>query len=152
MDKGQSSLKRHGVKIVTGVMLCILIFLAGMTFSLNSKLTHFQASMEKRVSELEKRQNSIEQSLGILKKIQPEIEGIHQHWEVLKRKMTVLQGALERFVDELSEPFSKEQKEKMKKAISKLSPLWEAFGEFMEDLEAENREMKERRQGEGGEY
>jgi len=108
--------------------------------------------MEKRVSELEKRQNSIEQSLGILKKIQPEIEGIHQHWEVLKRKMTVLQGALERFVDELSESFSKEQKEKMKKAISKLSPLWEAFGEFMEDLEAENREMKERRQGEGGEY
>ena len=146
MEKGGSYLKRHGAKIVMGIMFCILIFLGGMLFSINNKLAHFQAGIEERISELEERQNSIEQSLGFLKNIQPEIEGLHKHWESLRKKMSIIQGSLEKFIDELSESFSKEQKEKMKKAVDKLFRLWEAFGDLMEELEAE---MKEGGQGEG---
>ena len=129
-----------------GIMFCILIFLGGMLFSINNKLAHFQAGIEERISELEERQNSIEQSLGFLKNIQPEIEGLHKYWESLRTKMSIIQGSLEKFIDELSESFSKEQKEKMKKALNKLFRLWEAFGDLMEELEAE---MKEGGQGEG---
>ena len=146
MEKGENYLKRHGAKIVMGIMFCILIFLGGMLFSINNKLAHFQAGIEERISELEERQNSIEQSLGFLKTIQPEIEGLHKHWESLRTKMSIIQGSLEKFIDELSESFSKEQKEKMKKAVNKLFRLWEAFGDLMEELEAE---MKEGGQGEG---
>jgi uncharacterized coiled-coil protein SlyX len=149
MRKGESPFKGHGVKIAIGIMFCILIFFAGMLFSINKKLLDFQVSMEKRISELEKRQNSIEQSLGFLKNIGPGIEGLQKHGEALKKKMKVIQGALEKSIDELSESFSREQKEKMEKAVDKLFRLWEAFGEFMEELEAENREMKEGGQGEG---
>jgi len=147
MRNGESSLKGHGFKIVIGMMFCILIFFAVMLFSINKKLVHFQASMEMRISELEKRQNSIEQSLGFLKNIPPGIEGLQKHGEALKEKMKVIEGAV--FIDELSESFSTEQKEKVKKAVDKFLRLWEAFGEFLEELEAENREMKEGRQGEG---
>jgi len=63
--------------------------------------------------------------------------------------MEVIQEALEKFIDELSESFSTEQKEKVKKAVDKFLRLWEAFGEFLEELEAENREIREGRQGEG---
>lgn len=149
MKNGESSLKGHGIKIAIGMMFCILIFFAVMLFSINSKLVHFQASMEMRISELEKRQSSIEQSLGFLKNIPPGIEGLQKHGEALKEKMKVIEGAVEKFIDELSESFSTEQKEKVKKAVDKFLRLWEAFGEFLEELEAENREMKEGRQGEG---
>ena len=148
MKKGESPFKGHGVKIAIGIMFCILIFLAGMLFSINNKLVDFQANIEKRISELEKRQNSIEQSLGFLKNIQPGIEGLHKHGEALKKKMEVTQEALERFIDELSESLSREQKEKVKKALNKLLRLWEVFGEFMEELEAESGEMKKGGQGE----
>jgi uncharacterized coiled-coil protein SlyX len=148
MEKGKSSLRGHGTKIIIGIVFCILIFFAGMLFSMNNKLVDFQASMERRISELEKRQDSIEQSLGILKNIQPGIEGLRKHGEALKKKMKVLQGALEKFIDELSESFSTEQKEKVKKAVDKFLRLWEAFGEFLEELEVENREMEEGGQGE----
>ena len=117
MKKGESPFKGHGVKIAIGIMFCILIFLAGMLFSINNKLVDFQANIEKRISELEKRQNSIEQSLGFLKNIQPGIEGLHKHGEALKNKMEVIQEALERFIDELSESLSREQKEKVKKPL-----------------------------------
>jgi len=86
MKKGESSPKGHGIKIAIGMMLCILIFLAGMLFFINNKLVDLQASVEKRISELEKRQNSIEQSLGFLKNIQPGFESLHEHREALKRK------------------------------------------------------------------
>jgi chromosome segregation ATPase len=149
MEKEEGFLKRHGVRITMGIMFCILIFLGGMLFSINSKLINFQTRMEKRISELEKRQNSIEESLSIYKNIQPGLEGIHESWEAFKEKMGALEGAVEKFVDELSESLSKEQKEKMEKAINKLFRLWEAFGEFVEEMEAENREMREGKQGEG---
>ena len=149
MKNGKSSLKGHGIKIAIGMMFCISIFFAVMLFSINKKLVHFQASMEMRISELEKRQSSIEQSLGFLKNIGPGIEGLQKHGEALKEKMKVIEGALEKFIDELSESFSTEQKEKVKKALNKFFRLWEAFGEFIEELEAENREIKEGRQGEG---
>jgi predicted transcriptional regulator len=142
MEKGESPLKGHGAKIAMGIMFCILVFLAGMMFSINNRLTDFQASTEKRISRLEERQHSIEESLGILKDIQPELEGAHRHWEALKEKMTVLQGAVEKLVDEFSESLSEEQKEKMKKAFNKLFRLWEIFGEFVEELGAENRGTK----------
>jgi uncharacterized coiled-coil protein SlyX len=146
MNNGESSLKGHGIKIA---IFCILIFFAVMLFSINNKLVHFQASMEMRISELEKRQSSIEQSLGFLKNIQPGFESLQKHGEALKEKMKVIEGALEKFIDELSESFSTEQKEKVKKALNKFFRLWEAFGEFLEELEAENREIREGRQGEG---
>jgi polyhydroxyalkanoate synthesis regulator protein len=130
-------------------MLCILIFLAGMLFFINNKIVHFQTRMEMRISELEKRQNSIEQSLGFLRNIPPGIESLQKHGEALKEKMEVIQEALEKFIDELSESFSTEQKEKVKKALNEFFRLWEAFGEFLEKLEAENREIKEGGQGEG---
>ena len=149
MEKEEGLFKRHGVKITMGIMFCILIFLAGMLFSINSKLVNFQTHMEKRISELEKKQNSIEESLSIFKNIQPGLEGIHENWEAFKEKMGALEGAVEKFVDELSESLSKEQKEKMEKAVNKLFRLWEAFGEFVEEMEAENQEMKEGKQGEG---
>jgi uncharacterized coiled-coil protein SlyX len=151
MEKGESALRRHGVKIALGIMFCILIFLGGMLFFINNKLVDFQVSMEKRISELEKRQNSIEQSLGFLKNIGPGIEGLQKHGEALKKKMEAIQWALEKSIDELSESFSREQKEKMKKAVDKLFRLWEAFGEFMEELEGESGEMKKGGQGEGSE-
>lgn len=150
MEKEESSLKRHGMKIAMGIMFCILILFAGMLFSINYRLIHFQASIEKRISELEKRQSSIEQSLGFLKNIQPGIEVLHRYGEALKEKMKVMQDALERFIEELSGSFSTEQKEKVKKALDKVFRLWKAFGEFLEELEAENREIKEGGQGEGG--
>lgn len=150
MKKEDRSLKGHGIKIAIGIMFCILIFFSGMLFSINYRLVHFQAGIEKRISELEKRQSSIEQSLGFLKNIQPGIEGLHKYGEALKEKMKVMQEALGKFIDELSESFSTEQKEKVKKALNKFFRLWEAFGEFLEELEAENREIKEGRQGEGG--
>ena len=70
--------------------------------------------------------------------------------EALKEKMKVIQGALEKFIDELSESISREEKEKVEKALNKFFRLWEAFGEFLEELEAENRETKGGGQGEGG--
>lgn len=149
MKKGESPPKGRGITVVMAIMCCILIFLAGMLFSINKKLTHVQATMERRISELEERQNSVEKSLGILKNIGPEIETVHKHWETVRKKMAAFEGALEKFVDELTESFSKEQKEKMRKALDKLFRLWEAFGEFLEELEAEDREMREGRQGEG---
>ncbi len=149
MKKGESPFKGHGITVAMGMMVCILIFLAGMLFSINNKLADLQASVEKRISELEKRQDSIEQSLGFLKNIPPGIEGLQKHGEALKEKMKVIEGALEKFIDELSESFSTEQKEKVKKAVDKFLRLWEAFGEFLEELEAENRERKEGGQGEG---
>jgi predicted RNase H-like HicB family nuclease len=88
--------------------------------------------------------------VGFLKNIQPGIEGLHKHGEALKEKMKVIQEGLEKFIDDLLESFSTEQKEKVKKTLNKLFRLWEAFGEFLEELEAENREVKEGRQGEGG--
>ena len=115
MEKGKSSLRGHGTKIIIGIMFCILIFFAGMLFSMNKKLVHFQTSMERRIAELERRQDSIEQSLGLLKDIQPGIEGLRKHGEALKKKMKVLQGALEKFIDELSESISREDKEQVKK-------------------------------------
>jgi uncharacterized coiled-coil protein SlyX len=150
MKKGESFLEGRGVKIVMGIMFCMLIVLVGMLFSMNKKLVHFQTSMETRIAGLEKRQDSIEQSLGLLKDIEPGIEGLRKHGEALKKKMKVLQGALEKFIDELSESLSTEQKEEVKKALDKLFRLWEAFGDFMEELEAENRETKGGGQGEGG--
>jgi len=149
VESGKNSLKRHGAKIAMGIMFCILVLLAGMVFSMNSKLVHFQTRVEKRISELEKRQDSIEKNLGILKNIGPGLEGLHKHWEALREKMEVLEGAVEKFVDELSESFSREQKEKMKRAVDKLFRLWGAFGELMEEFEAEHREMKEGGEGEG---
>ncbi len=149
MKKEGSSLKGHGIKIAIGVMFCILVFFAGMLFSINNRLVHFQASMEKRISELEKRQSSIEQSLGFLKNIEPGIEALHKHGEALKEKMKVIQEALGKFVDELSGSFSPEQKEEVKKALDKFSRLWEALGEFVEELKVENQETKQE-QGEGG--
>ena len=148
MKKEEGLFKRHGVKITMGIMFCILIFFAGMLFSINSKLVNFQTRMEKRIAELEKRQNSIEESLSIFKNIQPGIEGIHKNWEAIKEKMVALEGAVGKFVDELSESLSKEQKEKMEKAVNKLFRLWEVFGEFMEEMETENREMRKEGQGE----
>ena len=114
-----------------------------------TKLRKFQASMEERIAELDERQYSIEESLGILKDIQSELEGAHRHWEAFKEKMTVLQGAVEKLVDEFSESLSEEQKEKMKKALNKLFRLWEVFGELVEELEGENRGTKGGEQGEG---
>ncbi|MFQ6078117.1 MAG: hypothetical protein ACE5NJ_03145 [Thermodesulfobacteriota bacterium] len=149
MKKEGSSLKGHGIKIAIGIMFCILVFFAAMLFSIHGKLVHFQINMEKRISELEKRQSSIEQSLGFLKNLQPGIEGLLKHGEVLKEKMKVIQEDLGKFVDELSESFSTEQKEKVKKAVDKFFRLWETFGEFLEELEAENRETKQQ-QGKGG--
>jgi predicted transcriptional regulator len=149
MEKGESPLKGHGAKIALGIMFCILVFLAGMMFSMNHRLLKFQASMEERIAELEERQHSIEESLGILKDIQPKLEGAHRHWEAFKEKMTVLQGAVEKLVDEFSESLSEEQKEKMKKALNKLFRLWEIFGELVEELEGENRGTKGGEQGEG---
>jgi len=148
MEKEEGLFKRHGVKIALGIMFCILVFFAGMLFSINSKLVNFQTRMEKRISELEKRQNSLEESLSIFKNIQPGIEGIHKNWEAIKEKMVALEGAVGKFVDELSESLSKEQKEKMEKAVNKLFRLWEVFGEFMEEMETENREMRKEGQGE----
>jgi uncharacterized coiled-coil protein SlyX len=118
-----------------------------MLFSINYRLVHFQAGIEKRISELEKRQSSIEQSLGFLKNSQPGIEGLHKYGEALKEKMKVMREALGKCIDELSESFSTEQKEKVEKALNTFFRLWEAFGEFLEELEAENREIKEGRQG-----
>ncbi len=149
MKKGESPFKGHGITVAMGMMVCILIFLAGMLFSINNKLADLQASVEKRISELEKRQDSIEQSLGFLKNIPPGIEGLQKHGEALKEKMKVIEGALEKFIDELSESFSTEQKEKVKKAVDKFLRLWEAFGELLEELDAENREIKEGGQGGG---
>lgn len=143
MKKGESPPKGRGITVAMGIMCCILIFLAGMLFSINSKLTHFQAHIERRISGLEERQNSVEKSLGILKNIGPEIETGRKHWETVRKKMTAFEGALEKFVDDLTESFSEEQKEKMKKALDKLFRLWEAFGEFLEELEAEDRDMRE---------
>jgi polyhydroxyalkanoate synthesis regulator protein len=143
MKKGESPAKGRGITVAMGIMCCILIFLAGMLFSINNKLGHFQAHMERRISELEERQDSIEKSLGILKDIGPEIETVHKHWEIMRKKMAAFEGALEKFVDELTESFSEEQKERMRKALDKLFRLWEAFGEFLEDLETEDREMRE---------
>jgi len=150
MEKGESVLRGYGIKIAIGILFCIVIFFAGMLFSINNKLVHFQATIEKRISELENRQGSIEQSLGFLRSIQPGIEGLHKHGEALKEKMKVIQGALEKFIDELSESISREEKEKVEKALNKFFRLWEAFGEFMKELEAENRETKGGGQGEGG--
>ena len=149
MEKGEASFTRHGVKIALGIVFCVLVFLAGMMFSINNRLIDFQASMDKRISMLEERQHSIEKSLGILKDIQPELEGIHRHWEAFKEKMTVLQGAVEKLVDEFSESLSEEQKEKMKKALNKLFRLGEIFGELLEELGGENRGNKGGGQGEG---
>jgi uncharacterized coiled-coil protein SlyX len=149
MKKEDRSLKGHGIKIAIGIMFCILIFFTGMLFSINYRLVHFQAGIEKRISELERRQSSIEQSLGFLKNIQPGIEGLHEHGEALKEKMKVIQEGLEKFIDELSESLNTEQKEKVEKALNKFFRLWEAFGEFLEELGAENRETKQQ-QGEGG--
>ena len=149
MEKEEGFFRGHGAKITMGIMFCILIFLAGVLFSINSKLVNLQTRMEKRISELEKKQDSIEESLSILKNIQPGLEGIHESWEAFKGKMGALEGAVEKFVDELSESLSKEQKEKMEKAVNKLFRLWEAFGEFVEEMEAQNREMREGKQGEG---
>jgi predicted transcriptional regulator len=149
MEKGESSFKRHGAKIAMGIMFCILVFLAGMMFSINHRLLKLQASMEERIAELEERQHSLEGSLGLLKDIQPELEGIHRHWEALKEKMTVLQGMVEKLVDEFSDSLSQEQKEKMKKALDKLFRLGEIFGELLEELEGENRGKKGEGQGEG---
>jgi len=148
MKKGASPLKRHGAKIAMGIMFCILVFLAGMMFSINHRLLKLQASMEERIAELEERQRSVEESLGILKDIQPKLEGVHRHWEAFKEKMTVLQGAVEKLVDEFSESLSEEQKEKMEKALNKLFRLWEIFGELVEELEGENSGTKGEEQGE----
>jgi predicted nucleic acid-binding Zn-ribbon protein len=150
MEKGESSSRGYGMKIVIGIMLCILIVLGGMLFSINSKLDHLQASMEKRISALEKKQDSLEQSLVFLKDIQPEIESLQRRWEALKEKMTVIQQAVEKFIDEILESFSSEQKEKVKKAFDKFFRLWEAFGEFIEEIETEIGETQRERQGEGG--
>lgn len=149
MEKGESVLRGHGIKIAIGILFCIVIFFAGMLFSINNKLVHFQATMEKRISELENRQSSIEQSLGFLRSIQPGIEGLHKHGEALREKMKVMQEALGKFIDELSESLNTEQKEKVEKALNKFFRLWEALGEFLEELGAENRETKQQ-QGEGG--
>jgi len=143
MKKGESPAKGRGITIAMGIMCCILIFLAGMLFAINSKLAHFQANIERRISGLEERQNSVEKSLGILKDIGPEIETVRKHWETVRKKMAAFEGALEKFVDDLTESFSEEQKERMRKALDKFFRLWEAFGEFLEELEAEDREMRE---------
>jgi chromosome segregation ATPase len=149
MEKGESPLKRHGVTIALGVMVCVLVFMAGMMFSIHHRLSKFQASMEERISELEERQHSIEENLGILKDFQPELEGIHRHWKALKEKVAIIEGALERLVDEFSESLDEKQKEKMKKTLNKLVRLWEVFGELLEELGAENRGTKGGGQGEG---
>ena len=149
MEKGESSFKRHGAKIAMGIMFCILVFLAGMMFSINHRLLKLQTNMEGRIAELEERQHSLEGSLGLLRNIQPELEGVHRHWEALKEKMTVLQGAVEKFIDEFSESLGEEQKEKMEKALNKLFRLGEIFGELLEELGAENRGTKGGGQDEG---
>jgi hypothetical protein len=120
-----------------------------MMFSINNRLRDFQTSMEKRISRLEERQRSIEETLVILKDIQPGLEGVHRHWEALKEKMTLIEGAIEKLVDEFSESLSKEQKEKMRKALNKLFRLWEVFGERVEEFEGEKSGMKGGKQGEG---
>lgn len=148
MEKGDNSPKGHGITIAMGVMVCILIFLGVMLFSINSKLSNLQTSMERRISALEKRQDSIEKSFGFLKDVQPEIESLQRRWTGIQENVAALRGAVEKFMDEFLESVSTEQVERVKHAVDKLVRLLEACGEFVEELEVDKKQKKDT--GEGG--
>jgi len=148
MEKGDNAPKGHGITIAMGVMVCILIFLGVMLFSINSKLANLQTSMERRITALEKRQDSIEKSFGFLKDVQPEIESLQRQWAGIKEKVAAIRGAVEKFIDEFLESVSTEQGERVKQAVDKLARLLEAFGEFVEELETDKKEKKDTGEGE----
>ena len=148
MEKGNNSPKGHGITIAMGVMVCILIFLGVMLFSINSKLANLQTNMERRITALEKRQDSIEKSFGFLKDVQPEIESLQRQWAGIKEKVAAIRGAVEKFIDEFLESVSTEQGERVKQAVDKLFRLLEAFGEFVEELETDKKEKKDTGEGE----
>lgn len=150
MEKGNNSPKGHGITIAMGVIVCILIFLGVMLFSINSKLANLQTSMEERITALEMRQDSLEKSFGFLKDVQPEIESLQRRWADVKEKVAIIRGAVEKFIDEFLESLSTEQEERVKQAVDKLFRLMEAFGEFAEELEDEGNQPEEGRQTEGG--
>lgn len=150
MEKGNNSPKGHGITIAMGVMVCILIFLGVMLFSINSKLANLQTSMEERITALEMRQDSIERSFGFLKDVQPEIESLQRRWADIKEKVARIRGDVEKFIDEFLKSLSTEQEERVKQAVDKLFHLMEAFGEFVEELEAERDQPEKGRQAEGG--
>jgi hypothetical protein len=149
MENRESSSRGYGMKIVIGVMLCLLIFLGVILFSINSKLANLQTSMEERITALEMRQDSIERGFGFLKDVQPEIENLQRRWADVKEKVAIIRGAVEKFIDEFLESLSTEQEERVKQAVDKLFRLMEAFSEFAEELEAERDQPEKGRQTEG---
>ena len=150
MEKGKGPLRGQGVTIARGIMVCMLIFLAAMLFSMNSKLVNLQTSMEERITVLEMRQDSLEKSFGFLKDVQAEIESLQRRWAGVKEKVAAIGGAVEEFIDEFLESLSTEKEERVKQAVDKLFRLLEAFSESVEELEAERNQPEKRRQAEGG--
>jgi len=150
MEKGKGPLRGQGVTIARGIMVCMLIFLAAMLFSMNSKLVNLQTSMEERITVLEMRQDSLEKSFGFLKDVQAEIESLQRRWAGVKEKVAAIGGAVEEFIDEFLESLSTEKEERVKQAVDKLFRLLEAFSESVEELEAERNQPEEGRQTEGG--
>lgn len=150
MEKGKGPLRGQGVTIARAIMVCMLIFLAAMLFSINSKLINLQTSMEERITALEMRQDSLEKSFGFLKDVQAEIESLQRRWAGVKEKVAAIGGAVEEFIDEFLESLSTEKEERVKQVVDKLFRLLEAFSESVEELETERNQPEEGRQTEGG--
>ena len=148
MEKGDNSPKGRGITIAMGVIVCILIFLGVMLFSINSKLADLQTSMERRITALEKRQDTIEKSFGFLKDVQTGIESVQKRWAGIKEKVAAIREAVEKFIDEFLESVNTEEGERVKQAVDKLVRLLEAFGEFVEELETDKKEKKDTGEGE----